>query len=257
MPPAGASGTVVVMRPKITMIAGLAAATLALLAGRRRCGGGRRPRPHVRRRRQAGVPVRRPSRTRRWCSPTARSCWPAWTPNLDFAVWRLTPDGALDRSFDDDGSVAITLGGQDEITAAALQPDGKIVVAGTTHSPPALTAPCPARLRHRRRAAEPGRRRSTGRSTPRAATAAARRCSAPRRTRGPRRWPCSRTTARSSWPGTRRAATPVLAPAPRLRRCRRDGPCSRTRPALRRRVPCRTSSMQPDGAIVVAGQARP
>ena len=52
----------------------------------------------------------------------------------EFAVWRLNPDGSLDRSFDGDGTVAISFGAQDSINAAALQPDGKIVVAGGTYA---------------------------------------------------------------------------------------------------------------------------
>ena len=54
--------------------------------------------------------------------------------NDDFAVWRLNPDGSPDRGFDGDGAVAISLGSEDAIRAAALQPDGKIVVAGKTFS---------------------------------------------------------------------------------------------------------------------------
>jgi len=54
--------------------------------------------------------------------------------NHDFAVWRLNSDGSLDRSFDGDGTVAISFGDQDAINAAALQPDGRIVVAGSTYS---------------------------------------------------------------------------------------------------------------------------
>ncbi len=52
----------------------------------------------------------------------------------EFAIWRLNPDGSLDRSFDGDGTVAISFGAQDSINAAALQPDGKIVVAGGTYA---------------------------------------------------------------------------------------------------------------------------
>ena len=49
----------------------------------------------------------------------------------DFAVARLNPDGASDTSFDGGMSVA-DFGGFDSANAAALQPDGKIVVAGHT-----------------------------------------------------------------------------------------------------------------------------
>jgi uncharacterized delta-60 repeat protein len=50
-----------------------------------------------------------------------------------FAVWRLKADGALDRGFDTDGVATVDLGDPGVLTAAALQPDGKIVLAGTLH----------------------------------------------------------------------------------------------------------------------------
>ena len=135
MPPAGGSGTV---------SAGVAGAAAAGDLDPTFGAGGKQAFPF------AGVP------NEVLVQPDGKIVLAGIDANLDFAVWRLTPDGALDRSFDDDGSVAITFGGQDEIKAAALQPDGKIVVAGTTHSPPALTSAA-ARLRHRDRAAEPQR----------------------------------------------------------------------------------------------------
>lgn len=49
----------------------------------------------------------------------------------DFALVRLNPDGSLDPSFGDDGIVTTDLGRFDQIGAAALQSDGKIVVAGS------------------------------------------------------------------------------------------------------------------------------
>jgi uncharacterized delta-60 repeat protein len=56
------------------------------------------------------------------------------TGDYDFAVARLNPDGSFDTTFDGDGkrTVAFDLGGSfdDRATAVALQPDGKIVVAG-------------------------------------------------------------------------------------------------------------------------------
>jgi uncharacterized delta-60 repeat protein len=54
----------------------------------------------------------------------------AGTAEEDFAVWRFNEDGSLDRSFDGDGAAAVDFGGRDELRAAALQPDGKIVLAG-------------------------------------------------------------------------------------------------------------------------------
>jgi uncharacterized delta-60 repeat protein len=47
-----------------------------------------------------------------------------------FAVTRLNVDGSLDRSFDGDGTAGADFGADDVATGAALQPDGKIVVAG-------------------------------------------------------------------------------------------------------------------------------
>jgi uncharacterized delta-60 repeat protein len=48
------------------------------------------------------------------------------------AVWRLTASGALDPSFDTDGTAEISDTSEDDVNAIALAPDGKIVVAGTT-----------------------------------------------------------------------------------------------------------------------------
>ena len=50
----------------------------------------------------------------------------------DFALARLNPDGSLDTSFSGDGLFSFTLGGADFAQAVALQPDGKIVLAGYT-----------------------------------------------------------------------------------------------------------------------------
>lgn len=51
---------------------------------------------------------------------------------FDFALVRYTPTGTLDPSFGSAGKVITTLNGSDEIAAGAvLQPDGKIVVAGS------------------------------------------------------------------------------------------------------------------------------
>jgi len=49
----------------------------------------------------------------------------------DFALVRYLENGTLDSSFDDDGKVTTDLtGDQDQIKALAIQPDGKIIVAG-------------------------------------------------------------------------------------------------------------------------------
>jgi uncharacterized delta-60 repeat protein len=51
-------------------------------------------------------------------------------PEGDFAVARLNPDGSYDNGFDGDGRAVADFGGDDKAYAAALQPDGRIVVAG-------------------------------------------------------------------------------------------------------------------------------
>ena len=48
----------------------------------------------------------------------------------DVEVTRLNPDGSSDASFDGDGTIGIDFGGYDFGSAAALQANGKIVVAG-------------------------------------------------------------------------------------------------------------------------------
>ena len=53
-------------------------------------------------------------------------------PSHDFAVTRLNPDGSFDTSFGSGGTSAADFGGYDESYAAALQPNGKIVIAGNT-----------------------------------------------------------------------------------------------------------------------------
>jgi len=52
--------------------------------------------------------------------------------NDDIAIARLHPNGALDGSFTADGRTTINFGGHDYAYAAALQADGKIVIAGDT-----------------------------------------------------------------------------------------------------------------------------
>jgi uncharacterized delta-60 repeat protein len=73
-------------------------------------------------------------------------------PNL-MTVVRLTRDGALDASFDGDGSVTIESGlAYGAATAVAVQADGKIVVAGQSCSE--LTCASPARAVVARRASD-------------------------------------------------------------------------------------------------------
>jgi uncharacterized delta-60 repeat protein len=57
------------------------------------------------------------------------------TANSQFAVVRLTSQGALDTSFGTGGSVTTSFGHIDSSTAVALQSDGKIVAAGFTGVP--------------------------------------------------------------------------------------------------------------------------
>jgi uncharacterized delta-60 repeat protein len=49
-------------------------------------------------------------------------------------LYRLLPSGAMDTSFDFDGVAAYDFGGADDGFAIALQPDGRILVAGTMGS---------------------------------------------------------------------------------------------------------------------------
>jgi len=52
----------------------------------------------------------------------------------DFAVARFDSDGSLDNSFGTGGKVLTTIGGADDrARSAAVQPDGKILLAGWTH----------------------------------------------------------------------------------------------------------------------------
>lgn len=52
--------------------------------------------------------------------------------NDDFAVVRYQPDGDLDPTFGEDGKITTPIGLGDDSWGMALQPDGKIVVAGNT-----------------------------------------------------------------------------------------------------------------------------
>ncbi len=52
--------------------------------------------------------------------------------NTDFCIARYTADGALDTTFSGDGKFVVAIGsGDDDVRALALQPDGRIVAAGT------------------------------------------------------------------------------------------------------------------------------
>ena len=53
--------------------------------------------------------------------------------NFDFAVARFTPEGRLDKTFGKEGIVLTPVGdGDDKVNALALQPDGKIILAGSS-----------------------------------------------------------------------------------------------------------------------------
>src|SRR5262249_17606867 len=51
--------------------------------------------------------------------------------NLDIAVYRINPNGTFDASFNG-GAVYLDAGHQERGNAVAIQPDGKIIVAGST-----------------------------------------------------------------------------------------------------------------------------
>ncbi len=53
-----------------------------------------------------------------------------WYSRSDFAVARYNTNGTQDASFGNNGKVVKTVGGFDEAKAVAIQPDGKIIVAG-------------------------------------------------------------------------------------------------------------------------------
>jgi uncharacterized delta-60 repeat protein len=67
-------------------------------------------------------------------------------PGADAMVWRLKadggsglPNGALDQTFDTDGAAELNFGTEDTARAVAIQPDGRIVVAGTAFTSPGPT----------------------------------------------------------------------------------------------------------------------
>lgn len=57
----------------------------------------------------------------------------------DFGLARFNPDGSLDGTFGGGGKVATRFFGNDLVDAVAVQPDGKIVAAGTASNNPAGT----------------------------------------------------------------------------------------------------------------------
>ena len=60
---------------------------------------------------------------------------PAGSSSGDFALARFNADGSLDTSFDGDGKVTTAiLSGDDVANSVAIQADGKIVAAGSSHN---------------------------------------------------------------------------------------------------------------------------
>jgi len=57
---------------------------------------------------------------------------PGSTTNTDFFVARFTAAGALDTTFGNNGVKTVNQGSNDDFYAVAVQPDGKIVAAGST-----------------------------------------------------------------------------------------------------------------------------
>jgi uncharacterized delta-60 repeat protein len=103
-------------------------------------------------------------------------------PNNDFVLARYKPDGSLDTSFGDAGSLTTDVSGHDLLNDLAVQSDGRIIAVGTSGagSPSSATT-------------------WTGPSTAHTASAAGRRpTSVPVPTRH-RLLPCS-PTAKPSWP---------------------------------------------------------
>ena len=70
------------------------------------------------------------------CSLTARSSWRAHLNGSEpGGACAITADGSLDTTFDGDGKVTTDLGGIESGSASVtVQPDGKILVAGTSNS---------------------------------------------------------------------------------------------------------------------------
>jgi uncharacterized delta-60 repeat protein len=52
-------------------------------------------------------------------------------PGVDIILARLNPNGSLDAGFGTNGKVVTDFGGREDASAAVVQPDGKIVVAGS------------------------------------------------------------------------------------------------------------------------------
>ncbi|WP_055523290.1 DUF11 domain-containing protein [Streptomyces graminilatus] len=60
------------------------------------------------------------------------------TTRFDFALMRFNTNGSVDTSFDGDGIVRTDFGGYEAVEALAVQPDGRIVAAGSSDDRAAL-----------------------------------------------------------------------------------------------------------------------
>ncbi|MBS1787625.1 MAG: DUF11 domain-containing protein [Acidobacteria bacterium] len=65
-------------------------------------------------------------------TPFAPCDYPYATQYRNFLLMRLTSNGVLDNSFGDGGKAELDLGGHDTANTLAIQPNGKILVAGWT-----------------------------------------------------------------------------------------------------------------------------
>jgi len=87
----------------------------------------------------------------------------------DFAVARLKPNGALDASFGVGGKVTVDFGSYENAAAVTVQPDGKIVVAGSGGlarlTPSGALDPSSALAASTRQGASPWRCNPTGSSS--------------------------------------------------------------------------------------------
>lgn len=66
----------------------------------------------------------------------ARFMYPPVAPTYDFALARYNSDGSLDTSFDGDGWLTTDInGGYDDVDSVTLQPDGQILLVGSSSDP--------------------------------------------------------------------------------------------------------------------------
>src|SRR5262249_7714535 len=68
-------------------------------------------------------------------------------PTSSFAVARLNGDGSLDTSFNSTGKQTVRFDLNNQASAVAVQPDGRVLVAGADPAPLRAPAPAPAAAR--------------------------------------------------------------------------------------------------------------